>query len=62
MGRLRSSPIYGLREFPTGGYPERTAVNAEAGDATLWLGATSSTGYASTLKACRARGRHAMSE
>src|SRR4051812_27916173 len=49
--------LSGAREMPTDRYAARTEANARDSDATLWFGATDTSGARATLGACRRLGR-----
>jgi hypothetical protein len=49
--------LYCAREVPSTRYADRTEANARDSDATIWFGATDSSGAKATLGACRRLGR-----
>lgn len=50
--RPEFAELYGAVAIPGGSYPDRTFANARDSDGTLWIGSTTSRGYASTWGAC----------
>ena len=55
--RPEFAALYGARELPGAGYPERTRANARDSDGTTWLGPVGSAGFRATERACHELGQ-----
>ncbi|MGZ6044682.1 MAG: YpsA SLOG family protein [Isosphaeraceae bacterium] len=51
--RPEFAELYGAKEHESSNYSDRTAQNVHDSDVTIWLGRTSSPGYAATHRATR---------